>query len=104
MVTQYEMGGVEELGLLKMDFLGLRNLDVITDTLKIIEEVRGIEVDIDRVPLDDEPTYQLLQRAETIGVFQLEGANMRALIRSLAPRRSRTWRLSWPSTAPVPCR
>jgi DNA polymerase III subunit alpha len=84
-VTQYEMNGVESLGLLKMDFLGLRNLDVITDTLQLIRSTRGVEVDIDAVPLDDEPTYELLRRAETIGVFQLEGAAMRALIRSLAP-------------------
>ena len=84
-VTQYEMGGVEELGLLKMDFLGLRNLDVISDALEIIRRVRGVEVDIDRVPLDDEPTFELLRRAETIGVFQLEGTAMRTLIRALAP-------------------
>ncbi len=84
-VTQYEMHGVEELGLLKMDFLGLRNLDVITDTLGIIRDTRGIEVDIDHVPLDDGPTYELLQRGETIGVFQFEGAAMRALMRSLRP-------------------
>lgn len=84
-VTQYEMGGVEELGLLKMDFLGLRNLDVITDALEVIRATRGVAVDIDRVPLDDEATYELLQRAETMGVFQLEGTQMRALIRSLAP-------------------
>jgi DNA polymerase III subunit alpha len=84
-VTQYEMHGVEELGLLKMDFLGLRNLDVITDTIEVIRQTRGVEVDIDNVPLDDAKTYELLQRAETIGVFQLEGGPMRALIRSLAP-------------------
>ncbi|HKY13519.1 MAG TPA: DNA polymerase III subunit alpha, partial [Microthrixaceae bacterium] len=84
-VTQYEMHGVEELGLLKMDFLGLRNLDVITDTLALIHDFRGVDVDIDSVPLDDEPTYELLQRGDTIGVFQLESTNMRALIRSLAP-------------------
>ena len=84
-VTQYEMHGVEDLGLLKMDFLGLRNLDVIEDTLALIRETRGIEVDIDGVALDDPATYELLQRAETIGVFQLEGGPMRALIRSLAP-------------------
>jgi DNA polymerase-3 subunit alpha len=84
-VTQYEMHGVEDLGLLKMDFLGLRNLDVITDTIGIIKETRGVELDIDAVPLDDPRTYELLQRAETIGVFQLEGGPMRALIRSLAP-------------------
>jgi DNA polymerase-3 subunit alpha len=84
-VTQYEMHGVEELGLLKMDFLGLRNLDVISDTLELIERTRGITVDIDDVDLADGPTYELLRRADTIGVFQLEGGPMRALIRSLAP-------------------
>ncbi len=84
-VTQYEMHGVEELGLLKMDFLGLRNLDVISDTLELIERTRGVKVDIDDVDLTDGPTYELLRRADTIGVFQLEGGPMRALIRSLAP-------------------
>ena len=84
-VTQYEMGGVEELGLLKMDFLGLRNLDVITDTLELVRRTRGIEVDIDAVPLDDPATFELLRRGDTIGVFQLEGGNMRSLIKSLAP-------------------
>ena len=84
-VTQYEMGGVEELGLLKMDFLGLRNLDVITDTLELIREVRGETVDIDDIPLDDDPTLAQLRRGDSIGVFQLEGTPMRALMRSLAP-------------------
>ncbi len=84
-VTQYEMGGVEELGLLKMDFLGLRNLDVITDSIELIRDTRGVELDIDAVPLDDEPTLALLRRGESIGVFQLEGGPMRALMRSLAP-------------------
>jgi DNA polymerase III subunit alpha len=84
-VTQYEMHGVEDLGLLKMDFLGLRNLDVITDTLRVIRDTRGIDLDIDDVPLDDAKTYELLARGESIGVFQLEGGPMRALIRSLAP-------------------
>jgi DNA polymerase-3 subunit alpha len=84
-VTQYEMHGVEDLGLLKMDFLGLRNLDVISDTVDVIRETRGIELDIDDVPLDDHKTYELLRRGDSIGVFQLEGGPMRALIRSLAP-------------------
>jgi DNA polymerase III subunit alpha len=84
-VTQYEMHGVEELGLLKMDFLGLRNLDVISDTVEVIRHTRGVELDIDRVPLDDEPTYQLLCRGDSVGVFQLEGGPMRALMRSLQP-------------------
>ncbi len=84
-VTQYEMHGVENLGLLKMDFLGLRNLDVISDTLALIERSRGITVDIDNVPLDDPPTYELLGRGDTIGVFQLESPPMRALLRAMAP-------------------
>ncbi len=84
-VTQYEMHGVEDLGLLKMDFLGLRNLDVISDTIELIKSFEGIDLDIDHVPLDDEPTYELLRRGDSIGVFQLEGGPMRALMRSLAP-------------------
>ena len=84
-VTQYEMNGIESLGLLKMDFLGLRNLDVIEDTLELIRDVRGEDVDIDNVPLDDQTTLAMLCRGESIGVFQLEGGPMRALMRSLAP-------------------
>jgi DNA polymerase-3 subunit alpha len=84
-VTQYEMHGVEDLGLLKMDFLGLRNLDIIDDALRLIEQTTGDVVDIDNVALDDEPTYELLRAGNSIGVFQLESAPMRALMRSLAP-------------------
>jgi DNA polymerase III subunit alpha len=84
-VTQYEMHGVEDLGLLKMDFLGLRNLDVISDTLDLIEKTTGVQLDIDEVPLDDDPTLALLREGKSIGVFQLEGGPMRALMRSLAP-------------------
>ncbi|MDQ6696525.1 MAG: DNA polymerase III subunit alpha, partial [Actinomycetota bacterium] len=84
-VTQYEMGGVEELGLLKMDFLGLRNLDVISDTIALIRKERGTELDIDDLPLDDAATFELLSRGDTIGVFQLESPPMRALLRALAP-------------------
>jgi DNA polymerase-3 subunit alpha len=84
-VTQYEMHGVEELGLLKMDFLGLRNLDVIEMTLDLIGEVRGFRPDIDGIPLDDDATLSMLRRGDSIGVFQLEGGPMRALMRSLSP-------------------
>jgi DNA polymerase-3 subunit alpha len=84
-VTQYEMHGVEELGLLKMDFLGLRNLSVIERALDLVERTTGQRPDIDRVPLDDPATFEMLRRGDTIGVFQLEGGPMRALIRSLAP-------------------
>ena len=84
-VTQYEMHGVEDLGLLKMDFLGLRNLDVMEVTRDLIEARTGERPDIDDIPLDDPRTFDLLRKGETIGVFQLEGGPMRALIRALAP-------------------
>jgi DNA polymerase III subunit alpha len=84
-VTQYEMHGVEDLGLLKMDFLGLRNLSVMERALDLIEAATGERPDIDNVPLDDEPTLEMLRRAESIGVFQLEGGAMRTTLRSLAP-------------------
>ena len=85
-VTQFDMHGVEELGLLKMDFLGLRNLSVIDDTLRHLRR-RGVELDIDHVALDDAETYAMLQRAETTGVFQMESAGMRQLIKLLEPDR-----------------
>ena len=84
-VTQYEMHGVEDLGLLKMDFLGLRNLSVIERTLELIVASTGQRVDIDDVPLDDRKTFEMLQRGDSIGVFQLEGGPMRTLMRSLEP-------------------
>jgi DNA polymerase III subunit alpha len=84
-VTQYEMHGVEELGLLKMDFLGLRNLSVIERALDLIERTEGMRPDIDAVALDDDRTFEMLRRAETIGVFQLEGGAMRSTLRALAP-------------------
>ncbi len=84
-VTQYEMHGVEELGLLKMDFLGLRNLSVIDRALELIEASTGIVLDIDNVDLTDEKTFEMLRRGDSIGVFQLEGGPMRQLMRSLEP-------------------
>ena len=84
-VTQYEMHGVEDLGLLKMDFLGLRNLDVITDAVELIGRTRGVTVDIDSIPLDDDATFGMLREGDTIGVFQLENPQVRSLVRSLAP-------------------
>jgi len=85
-VTQYEMHGVESLGLLKMDILGLRNLDVITDAEKLLRRTQP-DFCINDIPLDDPATYQLLADANTIGVFQLESSPMRALLRSLVPKR-----------------
>ena len=84
-VTQFEMHGVEELGLLKMDFLGLRNLDVITDTVEMVRASKNREFDVDHVPLDDQKVFDLLGRGDTMGVFQLESPPMRALLRAMAP-------------------
>ena len=84
-VTQYEAGGVESLGLLKMDFLGLRNLDVIDVALNLIEGSTGFRPDVDDIDLEDERTFDLLRAGDSIGVFQLEGGPMRTLMRSLAP-------------------
>jgi DNA polymerase III subunit alpha len=84
-VTQFEMHGVEDLGLLKMDFLGLRNLSIIERCLELLEKSTGERIDIDDIPLDDQKTFELLQTGNTIGVFQMEGTAMRALIRSLKP-------------------
>jgi DNA polymerase-3 subunit alpha len=84
-VTQYEMHGVEDLGLLKMDFLGLRNLSVIERALDLIEVSTGTRPDIDTIPLDDPDTFAMLCRGDSMGVFQLEGGPMRSLMRSLAP-------------------
>ncbi len=81
LVTQYAMNPVGELGLLKMDFLGLKTLTVIRNTCEMVKAVRGIEVPIDNLPLDDAKTYELLNRAQTLGVFQLESGGMRDLCR-----------------------
>uniref|UniRef100_A0A7C3WNC8 DNA polymerase III subunit alpha n=1 Tax=Dictyoglomus turgidum TaxID=513050 RepID=A0A7C3WNC8_9BACT len=86
-VTQFPMTNLEELGLLKMDFLGLRTLTVIYDTLKKIKENYGIDIDIDNLPLDDPKVYELLQKGETIGVFQLESRGMRNLLREIKPEK-----------------
>ena len=84
-VTQYEMHGVEDLGLLKMDFLGLRNLDVITDCLALVEQYQGERIEMSELPLDDEATFEMLREGETMGVFQLESSQMRRLIQALQP-------------------
>src|ERR1022692_4657233 len=78
-VTQYAMNPVGDLGLLKMDFLGLKTLTVIRNTCEMVKRTQGIDVPIDNLPLDDQKTYDLLNRAETLGVFQLESGGMRDL-------------------------
>ena len=84
-VTQFDMGGVEDLGLLKMDFLGLRTLSIIDECVRLIEASTGSRLDIDAVPFDDDATFRLLQAGDTMGVFQLESTPVRSLLRSMAP-------------------
>jgi DNA polymerase-3 subunit alpha len=83
--TQYSMGPVEELGLLKMDFLGLSNLTIINNALRIIRKVYGKNIDIGTIPMDDQKTFDLLQRGDTTGVFQLESAGMKRYLKELKP-------------------
>ena len=80
-VTQYAMGPVGDLGLLKMDFLGLKTLTVIRNTCELVRRCQGVEIPIDNLPLDDAKTYDLLNKANTIGIFQLESGGMRDLCR-----------------------
>ncbi len=84
-VTQYSLHPIESIGLLKMDFLGLANLTIIQNTLDIIEAVYDEEIDIDKIPLDDKKTFDLLGRGETTGVFQLESDGMKRYIKELKP-------------------
>ena len=86
-VTQYEMNAVEQIGLLKIDFLGLRNLTVIGDTVAHIKRNRGVEVDVDHLPLDDPKVFELLRSGSSAGVFQMESAGMTRLLRQLRPDR-----------------
>ncbi|MEI6631297.1 MAG: DNA polymerase III subunit alpha [bacterium] len=85
--TGYSMSILEKIGLLKVDFLGLRTLTVIDSALKIIKETRDKLIDIDNIPLDDHKTYKLLASAQTIGIFQLESSGMRDLLKKLEPER-----------------
>ena len=89
-ITQYDMKAVGEIGLLKMDFLGLQNLDIISTCVKLIKENTGVEVDIETIPWKDEPSakkaYDLLSAADTHGVFQLEGAGMRRMLQEMKPQ------------------
>ncbi len=84
-VTQYAMGDVEALGLLKMDFLGLRNLDVIDEAVRLVGESQGVEMDITALPLDDQATFDLLARGDATGVFQFESSGMRDALRQVRP-------------------
>ena len=84
-ITQFDYPTCESLGLLKMDFLGLRNLTIMSDAVKAIEQNRGITIDLLGLPLTDQPTYDLLSRGDTLGVFQFDGSGYRTLLRLLKP-------------------
>ncbi len=84
-ITQFDYPTCEGLGLLKMDFLGLRNLTIMADAVKAIEANRGITIDLLSLPLDDKPTYELLTRGDTLGVFQFDSSGYRTLLRQLKP-------------------
>jgi DNA polymerase-3 subunit alpha len=85
-VTQYDMKAVGDIGLLKIDFLGLQNLDIIATCLRLLKEHRGLEINIDQIPFDDAKTYALLSIGDTHGVFQLEGAGMRRMLMDMRPQ------------------
>jgi DNA polymerase-3 subunit alpha len=88
--TQYDMKGLEHLGLLKMDFLGLTTLTVLDDAVRMVERNRGVHVDLGMLPLDDELTYKLFARGETTAIFQFESHGMRDILRRYSPCVSRT--------------
>ncbi|MFQ3332226.1 MAG: DNA polymerase-3 subunit alpha [Thalassomonas sp.] len=85
MVTQFDNSVVEDAGLLKMDFLGLRNLTIIKDCLKIIKKIHGVEIDIDTIPLDDEETFEIFKSGGTSGIFQFSSDGMKAHLKHLKP-------------------
>src|SRR5438270_1481056 len=84
-ITQYDMNAVQEVGLLKMDFLGLQNLDIMSTCLRLIAENQGTELTLDAIPPDDPKTYELVSHADTHGVFQLEGSGMRRMLEEMKP-------------------
>jgi DNA polymerase-3 subunit alpha len=84
-ITQWDYPSCESLGLLKMDFLGLRNLTIMDDAVKMVKSNKGIDIDLLSLPLDDPTTFELLQRGDTLGVFQFDGGPMRSLLRLMKP-------------------
>jgi DNA polymerase III subunit alpha len=84
-ITQYDMHGVEDAGLLKFDFLGIRNLSILAHSVALVKKTRGVEIDIENVPLDDQKTFDMLARGETEGTFQLNGAGMTRYLKELKP-------------------
>src|SRR2546423_2600950 len=85
-ITQYDMKAVGDIGLLKIDFLGLQNLDIMATCMRLIKETRGIVVDLEHLPFDDAKTYELISNGDTHGVFQFEGAGMRRMLMDMRPQ------------------
>jgi DNA polymerase-3 subunit alpha len=85
-VTQYDMKAVGDIGLLKIDFLGLQNLDIIATCMRLLKELRGLDIDIENLPFDDARTYELISAGDTHGVFQFEGAGMRRMLMDMRPQ------------------
>ncbi len=84
-LTQFEMHAIEDLGLLKMDILGLKNLTIIEDTIRLVADIRDEKIDLSKLPLDDKAAFSLFQKADTVGVFQLESGGMRRYLKDLKP-------------------
>ena len=85
-VTQYDMKAVGDIGLLKIDFLGLQNLDIMATCMRLVKEHRGLEIDLEHLPFDDAKTYELIANGDTHGVFQFEGAGMRRMLMDMRPQ------------------
>ena len=86
-ITQYDMYSVEEVGLLKMDFLGIKNLSTLGNSVELVRKRRGVEIDIEKIPMDDKKTFEHLTKGETIGLFQLGGSGMTRYLKELRHRR-----------------
>ncbi|MBQ4377125.1 MAG: hypothetical protein II793_05480, partial [Bacteroidales bacterium] len=84
-VTQYDGHVIETVGLIKMDFLGLSNLSIIKDTIRAVKRNRGIDIDIDNIPIDDKATFELYCNGNTVGTFQFESPGMQKYLRELHP-------------------
>lgn len=84
-ITQYDMYSIEEAGLLKLDFLGIKNLSILADAVERVEKINGIKVDLDNIPLNDKKTFEILTKGETVGLFQLNGDGMTRYLKDLKP-------------------
>lgn len=84
-ITQYDMWSVEDAGLLKFDFLGIKNLSILADAVRLVKQIENVDVDIEKIPIDDKKTFEMLARGETEGLFQLNGSGMTRFLKDLRP-------------------